>query len=113
MNNGNPEMNISIYPGDVVSIPGEQKITIYVFGAVKTPGAVQLDSSRPTTLMSAIAQAGGPTPSAKESDIKIKRKSATGPESVIKANLKDILKGKVPDVPIFEGDVITVPESFF
>jgi polysaccharide export outer membrane protein len=113
MNNGNPEMNIAIYPGDVVSIPGEQKITIYVFGAVKTPGAIQLDSSRPTTLMTAIAQAGGPTASAKESDIKIKRKSATGPESVIKVNLKDILKGKVPDVPIFEGDVITVPESFF
>src|SRR5262245_43032260 len=85
MNNGNPEMNISIYPGDVVSIPVEQKITIYVFGAVKTPGAIQLDRSKPVTLMSAIAEAGGPTTSAKESDIKIKRKSATGQDSLIKA----------------------------
>jgi protein involved in polysaccharide export with SLBB domain len=67
----------------------------------------------PLTLLAAIAQAGGPSESAKESDIKIKRKGQDGKETLIKANLKDIMKGKVPDVPVFEGDVITVPESFF
>ncbi len=113
MINGNPELNIPIYPGDVVNVPPDTKITIYVFGAVRAPGAVQLSSSMPITLMAAIAAAGGPGESAKQSDIKIKRKNSVGAENIIKVNLKDILKGKVEDVLLFEGDVVTVPESFF
>jgi len=113
INNGNPDYNIPIYPGDVVNIPGDQKITVYVFGAVRNPGAVQLSISMPTTLLAVIAQVGGFKDQAKQSDVKIKRKNATGAESLIKANMKDILKGKAPDIQIFEGDVITVPESFF
>lgn len=113
MVNGNPAMNILIYPGDVVNVPPDVKITIYVMGAVRQPGAVQLSTSMPTTLLAAIAAAGGPSESAKQSDIKIKRKRSIGEENVIKANLKDILKGKVEDIPLFEGDVVTVPESFF
>ena len=113
INNGNPDYNIPIYPGDVINIPGDQKMTVYVFGAVRNPGAVQLSITMPTTLLAVIAQAGGFTDQAKQSDVKIKRKSATGTETLIKANMKDILKGKAPDVQIFEGDVITVPESFF
>jgi polysaccharide biosynthesis/export protein len=113
INNGNPDYNIPIYPGDVINIPGDQKITVYVFGAVKNPGAVQISISMPTTLLAVIAQAGGFTDQAKQSDVKIKRKTAAGTETLIKANMKDILKGKTPDVQIFEGDVITVSESFF
>jgi polysaccharide export outer membrane protein len=113
MINGNPQLNILIYPGDVVNVPPDTKITIYVFGAVKRPGPIQMSNANPITLMTAIAEAGGPSESAKESDIKIKRKNAVGAENVIKANLKDILKGKVEDVLLFEGDVVTVPESFF
>ena len=113
MINGNPALNILIYPGDVVNVPLDTKITIYVFGAVRRPGPVQMSSAYPITLMSAIAEAGGPSESAKESDIKIKRRNAVGAESMIKANLKDILKGKVEDILLYEGDVVTVPESFF
>jgi protein involved in polysaccharide export with SLBB domain len=85
----------------------------FPFGAVNKPGAVQLNSAMPITLMAAIAAAGGPAESAKQSDIKIKRKNAVGAENIIKANLKDILKGKVEDILLYEGDVVTVPESFF
>jgi len=113
INNGNPDYNIPIYPGDVVSVPGDQKITVYVFGAVRNPGAIQLSTALPTTLLAVIAQAGGLAPNAKQSDIKVKRKTSDGKETLIKANLKDIFKGKVQDISIIEGDVITVPESFF
>ena len=113
MVNGNLAMNILIYPGDVVNVPADAKITVYVLGAVRQPGAVQMSTSMPVTLLSAIANAGGPSESAKQSDIKIKRKNISGTENVIKANLKDILKGKVEDIPLFEGDIVTVPESFF
>jgi polysaccharide export outer membrane protein len=113
MINGNPQLNVLIYPGDVVNVPEDTKIVVYVFGAVRTPGPVQMSSATPITLMTAIAAAGGPSPSAKQSDIKIKRKNAIGEENMIKANLKDILKGKVEDILLYEGDVVTVPESFF
>lgn len=113
LDNGNPALNIAILPGDVVNIPAEAKITIYVLGAVRSPGAVDLSSSMPVTLLAAIARAGGPSEQASKSGITIRRKDAAGQEQVIKANLKDILSGKAPDVELQEGDVINVPESFF
>lgn len=113
MVNGNPALNIPIYPGDVVNVPADVKTVVYVLGAVRNPGAVQLSSSMPVTLLAAIAAAGGPTESAKQSDIRIKRRTSVGEENLIKVNLKDILKGKSEDIPLFEGDIITIPESFF
>jgi polysaccharide biosynthesis/export protein len=113
MVNGNPALNIPIYPGDVVNVPADTKIVIYVLGAVRLPGAVHLSTSMPVTLLAAVAAAGGPTESAKQSDIKIKRRHSTGEENLIKVNLKDILSGKTEDIPLSEGDIITVPESFF
>ena len=113
MNNGNPALNVQILPGDVINIPAETKITVYVLGAVRNPGAVELTSSMPVTLLAAIARAGGPSEQASKSGIQIRRRDASGQEQVIKANLKDILSGKAPDVELQPGDVINVPESFF
>ncbi len=113
MNNGNQPLNIQIYPGDTINIPADKKIVIYVFGAVKNPGVLEFPSIEPVILVSLIARAGGPTPDASESKIQIKRKDETGAEIIIKANLKDIIKGKKPDIPLFSGDVVNVPQSFF
>jgi len=113
MNNGNQVLNVQIYPGDTVNIPLDKKIVIYVFGSVKSPGVLEFRSIEPVTLVSVIARAGGPTADASETKILIKRKDETGTEIVIKANLKDIIKGKKPDIPLFGGDVVSVPQSFF
>lgn len=113
MNNGNPALNVQILPGDVINIPAESKITVYVLGAVRNPGAVEMTSSMPVTLLAAIARAGGPSEQASKSGVQIRRRDASGQEQVIKANLKDILSGKAPDVDLLPGDVINVPESFF
>ncbi len=113
MNTGNLDLNVPIYPGDVVNIPVEEKIFIYVFGAVRTPGAVEMSASQPMTFLSVMARAGGPTESAGKGNISIKRKNAAGEETIIKVNMKDILKGKAEDPAILPGDVIIVPESFF
>lgn len=113
MDNGNPALNIPILPGDVINIPTETKVTVYVLGAVRNPGAVELSSSMPVTLLAAIARAGGPSEQASKSGIQIRRRDAAGQEQVIKANLKDILSGKSPDIDLLPGDVINVPESFF
>lgn len=113
MVNGNQNLNVDIYPGDVVNFPTSVNVTIYVLGAVKNPGAIDLTTSMPVTLVAAIAKAGGPTDSANKTSIQIRRKSETGEEKVIKANLKDILSGKAPDVTLEPGDTVNVPESFF
>ena len=113
MDNGNPALNIPILPGDVINIPTETKVTVYVLGAVRNPGAVELSSSMPVTLLAAIARAGGPSDQASKSGIQIRRRDAAGQEQVLKANLKDILSGKSPDIDLLPGDVINVPESFF
>jgi polysaccharide export outer membrane protein len=112
--NGNEAFNVAVLPGDVINIPPERKVVIYVLGAVRNPGAVELSGNMPVTLLAAIARAGGPNEQANKSDIKIRRKDPdTGEEVVIKANLKDIISGKTPDLDLMPGDVVNVPESFF
>lgn len=101
-------------PKDVINIPIDQIINVFVFGAVRNPGALQVKLSKRFTLLQAIAQAGGTAEGASKSGIVIKRKdNKTGKETEIKVNLKDIIKGKKPDIELQEGDVVYVPESVF
>jgi polysaccharide export outer membrane protein len=108
--NGNQALNIDLLPNDVVNIPVDQTLTVYVYGEVKNPGAIQYKQSKKITLLQAIAQAGGPTEFAAKSRVTIKRKdSKTGREIKIPVNLKNIIAGKISDIILEEGDVIIVP----
>jgi polysaccharide export outer membrane protein len=112
--NNNQNLNIPLMPKDVINIPIDQIINVFVFGAVRNPGALQVKMSKKITLLQAIAQAGGTADGASKSGIVIKRKDKkTGKETKIKVNLKDIIKGKKPDIELQEGDVVYVPESVF
>jgi len=112
--NGNQKLNIPLQAGDVVNIPVDQIILVFVFGEVKNPGALQVKMSKKVTLLQAIAQAGGTTEGASKSGITVKRKDRkTGREIKMKFNLKDIIKGEKPDIELQEGDVVFVPESIF
>ena len=112
--NGNQILDIPLQANDVVNIPIDQIIHVYVFGEVKNPGALEVKMSKKITLLQAIAQAGGTIEGASKSGITIKRKDKkTGKEIKIKVNLKDIIKGKKPDIELKEGDVVFVPESIF
>jgi polysaccharide export outer membrane protein len=112
--NNNQKLNVPLMPKDVINIPIDQIINVFVFGAVRNPGALQVKMSKKITLLQAIAQAGGTADGASQSGIVIKRKDKkTGKEIEIKVNLKDIIKGKKPDIELLEGDVVFVPESVF
>ncbi len=112
--NNNQKLNIQLMPKDVINIPIDQIINVFVFGAVRNPGALQAKLSKRITLLQAIAQAGGTAEGASKSGIVIKRKdNKTGKATEIKVNLKDIIKGKKPDIELQEGDVVYVPESVF
>jgi polysaccharide export outer membrane protein len=107
---GDQSLNIDLQPNDVVNVPVDRIVTVYVYGEVKTPGAIQFKQSQKITLLQAIAQAGGPTEWAARSRVMIKRKpKGGGREMRIPANLKDIIAGKIADIILEEGDVIIVP----
>lgn len=111
--NGNQKLNIAIEPNDVVNIPIDREIRVFVMGRVNKPGAVKFKLSEKATLLKAIADAGGLAEGAKKSNIIITRKDKSGQERKMSVNIKDILKGKKKDVELEEGDVIYVPESFW
>ena len=107
---GNQEFNVEVKPKDVISIPIDRTLNVFIYGEVKTPGAVPYLASKRITLLQAIAQAGGPTEWAKRSRLVIKRKDkTTGKEMKINVNLKNIISGKVADIMLEEGDVVIVP----
>jgi len=111
--NGNQKLNIPIEPNDVINVPVDKEIRVFVMGRVTRPGAVRAKLSEGVTLLQAIADAGGLAEGAKESAILITRKDKAGKEQKLKVNLKDIIKGKKKDVVLMEGDVVYVPESFW
>jgi polysaccharide export outer membrane protein len=112
--NGNQKLNIPLMPSDIINVPVDQIIKVFVFGEVRNPGALQVKMSEKITLLQAIAQAGGPTDGASKSGVVVKRKDAkTGKEIKLKVNLKEIIKGDKPDIVLREGDVVYVPESIF
>ena len=114
INNGNQTLNIPLQAGDIVNIPVEQIINVYVFGAVRNPGVIQVKMSKKITILQAIAQAGGLIEGASKSGVTVTRKDRkTGDEIKIKVNLNDVLKGKQPAMDLAEGDVVYVPESIF
>lgn len=110
---GDAKLNLALEPNDIVNIPVDKVVTIYVFGQVKNPGALQVKKSSLPSLTQAIAQAGGFSDRAARGSIRIRRKTASGQEIEIKVNARDILKGKIKDIPLMENDTVYVPESLF
>jgi polysaccharide export outer membrane protein len=110
---GEAKLNIPLEPNDIINIPVDKQVVIYVFGQVKNPGALQVKKSSIPTLLQAIAQAGGFSDRAAKGSLKIRRKEASGKELEINVNAKDILKGKIKDIPLLENDTVYVPESLF
>lgn len=110
---GDPQLNIPLLPNDIINIPVDETVQIYVFGQVRNPGALNVKRSNIPTLLRAIAQAGGFSDRASKGGVIIKRKDENGEEREIKVNVKDIIKGKKKDIQLKENDVIYVPESIF
>lgn len=106
-----PRVNIPIFPGDLINVPGTVEVKVYCLGEIRQPGDVAFKSSERITLLTVIARAGGLTDRA-ASKIVIKRTTG-GKTSEIPADYKRILAGKESDVELQPGDVVVVKESFF
>jgi polysaccharide biosynthesis/export protein len=91
----------------IVTESKSQKINI--LGMVARPGAYLLSSS--TTVLDAIAMAGGFKDFAKQKSIYILRQAPDGTQKRISFNYKDVIKGKNPgqNIRLQSGDTVVVP----
>ena len=108
-----PELNLPLQPGDIVMIPYEQTIRIYVNGQVRSPGAHEFPSDEPVTILQAVTTAGGTTDRANESRVKVIRRFSDGTKQLFEVNLKRIKRGKEEDRLLQRNDIVVVEESFF
>lgn len=91
----------------IVTDSKSQKVNI--MGMVARPGAYLLTSS--TTVLDAIAMAGGFKDFAKQKSIYVLRQAPDGAQSRIPFNYKEVIKGKNPDqnIRLQTGDTVVVP----
>jgi len=105
-----PEENIAIESGDVISVPKGE--LIYVLGAVPRAGGFVLNERETITVLQAITMAGGFDRFANQKSIGILRPKAGGTDrEEILVDVKAMLTGKGKDVPLMANDVLFVPIS--
>src|SRR5581483_28002 len=100
LQDGKLAQNVLLRDNDTIFVPRAE--TIYVFGQVKNPGAYALQQ-RNTTVMQALALAGGITDRGSSNRIRITR--------VVNGKTKDV-HVKLTDA-VMPGDTIVVSERFF
>lgn len=100
MEKGDISQNVSIIDGDNIYI--NKAGFFYITGEIKKPDAYKYKEE--TTVIKAIAMAGGFTGKANKDKVKIYRKTK---------RKEKIFESVKLDEAIFENDVIVVPESFF
>jgi protein involved in polysaccharide export with SLBB domain len=106
--------------GDMIIVPLKPEVKevvvevkIYtVMGHVKSPGVYPLPKSGQMDILSAIAKAGGETPLARLSKVKVLRKEGATSRP-FPANVEKMQKGEEAPFIILPNDIITVPESIF
>ena len=91
------------------------KMLIYVAGSVAHPGQHMIAQvgTQPIMAYEALLIAGGTTAFADETHAFILRRGKGTTRTEIPLNLREIRQGKGSDVPLQEGDLITVPERKF
>ena len=96
---------------DVLLTLDSAVIEVYMAGAVRSPGKQVFD--RPTTLLQAIMQAGGPNAFANMKSVRVIRLSS-GVQRMQLVDLRPTLAGE-PTKPFYvkNGDIVQVPQSAF
>lgn len=88
---------------------GTARPLVTVLGQVARPGAMEMPAGRDLDLLTAIALAGGMTPTARGSKVTIRREG----EAPAVINVDRIQKGEIPSPVLKGGDTVFVPESIF
>lgn len=102
------QRSVRVYPGDVVIVP--RAGLAYVLGDVQRPGGYIMHDDGRMSVIQAISEAQGTTKLASMKHVVLLHNASTG---IVRTELRldDILRGKRPDVPLENGDILFVPAS--
>lgn len=100
----NPELEA----GDTVEV--QKAGLVYVIGDVLRPGGFPVDPTQRLTVLQALTLAWGPTQNASLGKALLIREQNDG-RTVTALNLKRLLRGQDPDLPIEDRDILFVPDS--
>jgi len=111
MTSKDPSANVSVHPGDVITVSTAP--VVFVVGAVTKPGAFTVqDAKSRMTVLQAVAMAEGTTSIASLGKTIIVRQSASDSErKEIPVDLKAVMRGKEKDEVLEANDILFVPES--
>lgn len=110
MTGENPAENILIQPDDVISI--SKADIIYVVGSVRKPGGFELGQNENLSAMQVLSLAAGLDRDAAPHMARIMRvvPGSTSREE-IPIDLKKLMQGKEPDLPMQANDILFVPNT--
>ena len=96
---------------DVLVTLDSSQIEVYMSGAVRSPGKLVFD--RPTTILQAIMQAGGPNPFGNMRSVRLIRLT-NGVQRMQVLDLRPTLLGETTKAfYVKNGDIIQIPQSAF
>ncbi len=106
----NPEENIQIFPHDVISVPKAEMV--YVIGEVRRSGGFVLGEHQSISVLQALSLAEGLNSTADTRHAKVLRlKRDADQREEMAVDVKDVLNGKKPDVPLQGDDILFIPGS--
>lgn len=100
--------DVQIYPGDLVMVP--RAGIVYVLGDVNRPGGFVMQDNGKITVLQALAQAGGTTPTAAANGALLLRKNGEG-YLANKLHLGNITHGKENDLELRPNDIVFIPDN--
>jgi polysaccharide biosynthesis/export protein len=100
--------NVFVRPGDMVIVP--KAGIVYVLGDVAHPGGYVMQNDSQLTVLQAIALAAGASKTASEKRIRLVR-NVDGITQSLDLPLRDMERGREPDVPLQANDILYVPFS--
>ena len=106
----NPAGNITVRPNDVISVPVTE--VVYVVGSVLKPGGFALGQNESLSVLQAVAKAEGLDKEAVPKRARILRNVLRGaPQAEVAINVKAMLAGQAPDVPLGPNDILFIPAA--
>jgi len=100
--------DILVRPGDIVIVP--KAGIVYVLGDVGRPGGYVMQYDSRLTVLQAIALAAGASKTASEKKVRLVR-NIDGITQSVDLPLRDMERGRDPDVPLEANDILYVPFS--
>jgi polysaccharide export outer membrane protein len=105
------EENILVLPGDTVFVP--KAAVVYAVGSVLKPGGYTIGEDGILSALQMVSLAGGVQKNAAVEKAKILRLVAgsSASRTEIDVNIKRLMAGKTPDVPLEPNDILFIPTS--